>query len=546
MLVSLSFVLIEKLDNYKEIQIFFSQILEKQAKKYTLNLKCIKNTQKEILAILEGEEEKIINFSQNLSNHIPLSLQWTFKDFQIVQDLENFENLNTTNTQILQFLTPFESSKISDKKSEDFCNLWGDFTSFSQSKLTFLKDNKRVVITNAKGLQNALFYLADLLKNQQSIFIKTIYGKKELILFDEKNKLDGKMEFYFMPFDLNNTQSLFKTKQEDLQALATLEKPLINLTCKSIFIDFFNKDEIPCILPYEPILLLLSKFLEDFSGCYLLPLSDEKIQNGMCYYIPQDSKTLTISVAKNGLILPHRFKNIQNFALQEFQKTIKEENLEKVNALYLGKEKTLFYLYFNQAFKEAISFNFECNLALFIEYLQNENQTTQSLFKNFTQENKELINTLQAQEKITQKSNNLLDLLGLCGILLGFSYHLQEAQLLLMKEAKKFMGEKGPRIDFRLKKDSDNSLFLDTFQTLRSVMSFKLAGVEKDLLCFGILDSLAEFLANFSRDMEENYTTKGLILSGSAILNKQFINQLIHYLPKNSEMYVTEYCDTEE
>lgn len=74
-------------------------------------------------------------------------------------------------------------------------------------------------------------------------------------------------------------------------------------------------------------------------------------------------------------------------------------------------------------------------------------------------------------------------------------------------------------------------------------MSFKLAGVEKELLCFGIIDSFAEFFANFSRDMEESYNTKGIIVCGEMFLNKQFLDQFIHYLPKNSEIFSTPIID---
>ena len=94
--------------------------------------------------------------------------------------------------------------------------------------------------------------------------------------------------------------------------------------------------------------------------------------------------------------------------------------------------------------------------------------------------------------------------------------------------------------DFRLERDNEGKIYLNTLQTLRSVMSFKLAGVETPLLCFGILDSLAEFFANLSRDMNENYQTQGIVICGEMFLNKQFLEQFLHYLPKTSEIYPTE------
>ena len=541
MLISLSFALIEKLQNYKDIEVFFLQILIKESKNHNLLLQKIIQSKQEFQVILEGDEENISTFAQDLSCHIPLSLQWTFKDFAIVEKCN--QSTPFLQNKSLELLTPFELDSLCDAKNKDFCNLWGDFTSFVQTKLTLLKENEKNQITNANELKNALIFLANELKSKKIIFIKTIFGKKKLILFDENNPINKKEGLLFMPFDLNSAQGIFKTKQEELQALATLEKPIITFRPKTIFEDLFPLREIPCILPFEPILLLLSKFLNGFSGCYLFPLNDEKIANGLCYFIPSDSHPIHITVAKNSLIIPKRFQEKENFALMEFQNTIQDENLEKVNALYIGENKTEFLLYFNKSFKEAISFSFETNLGIFIDHLKETNKTTRSLLKNFTEKNEELIKYLESLPKQSKLSNNLLDLLGLCGIFLDFSNDIYESRKKLLHEAKNFMGEKGPRIDFKLQKNENNELFLHTFQTLRSVMSFKLAGVEKDLLCFGILDSLAEFLANLSRDMEENYTTKGLIISGALTLNKQFLDQLIHYLPKRSEIYVTKHCD---
>ena len=135
-----------------------------------------------------------------------------------------------------------------------------------------------------------------------------------------------------------------------------------------------------------------------------------------------------------------------------------------------------------------------------------------------------------------------MDLLGMAGGLLdlGSADCLRDSAYALLQNAAIFMGQKGPRIDFRLERDKEGKIYLDTLQTLRSVMSFKLAGVETALLCFGILDSLAEFFANFHRDMEENYQTKGIIICGEMFLNKQFLNQFLHYAPKTSEVYACE------
>ncbi|MDE5603820.1 MAG: protein hydE, partial [Helicobacter sp.] len=398
-------------------------------------------------------------------------------------------------------------------------------------------------------LEDSLKHLTQALKKGERVFLKTLYGKKELVLLDEKKpkKIEG--DYWFMPFCLNNAQIIFKTSKEELQALATLEKPLIKLKPKSIFTEFFHQSFVSCILPYEPILVLLTKFLEDYSGLYLLPLKEEKIELGLCYFITKESLPTLVSVGKNSLILQHHFEAAQDIpcaAIKEFEKTLLREKLEKANLLYLGRGQTRFMLYFNQSFKEPLEFVFQSNIALRIDELKVFNKTTQSLLKNFTKENQNLINELESYPRESKISSNLLELIGMCGILLDFradSIDLISLAHQVLECSSNFVGQKGPRVDFKLERDKEGKIYLDTLKTLRSVMSFKLAGVEKELLCFGIIDSFAEFFANFSRDMEESYNTKGIIICGEMFLNKQFLDQFIHYLPKNSEIFSTEIID---
>lgn len=539
MFVALDFSLIHNLQSPNTIKNFFLKNLFWSAKSFHLEAQAIQNNTKNFTLELQGEQQKLLDFTNHLSQSLPLSLQWAFKELRILENLSQ-NNKISPNNEISNFLTPIELQEITHKQSPNFCNLWQNFIDFKLEKITLLKDNQKLPLKHAKDLQESLSFLSQLLKEGKSIFIKTIFGKKELLLLDEKNPTKIDTPYLFMPFCLNNAQSIFRISNEESQALATLEKPIIHLKPKAILKDFFCLDEVPCILPFDPILLLLTKFLESYSGLYLLE-PREKIQNGICYFIKEEKSPLTITVAKNSLILQHTAQKAPNTPhpeLESFLQTIQEENLKSLNALYLGEDSTHFMVYFNGSFKTPIEFKFETNFHLILNTLKTLNSTTQSLLKNFTNANCELIKQLETLPTDSKPSTNLLDLIGMCGILLDLQANtLKDSTKAVLQCASQFLGSKGPRIDFRLEKNEEGKIYLDTLRTLRSVMSFKLAGVEKELLCFGILDSFAEFFANLSRDMEENYNTKGIIVSGELFLNKQFIDQFIHYLPKDSEIF---------
>ncbi|CAM2878949.1 protein hydE [Helicobacter burdigaliensis] len=540
MILSLVFSKIHSLSLTFEVRDFFLQAIINECHNITPTFYKDDDT---LTIHLEGEETELLDFCQKLESIVPLSLQWVFKELTNTETKLPFLKLQK---QDLPFLTPKELEKITKKDSPHFCNLWEDFASYHQNKLTLIENGEKIPLTNAKELQNTLKQIAQKLISKEEIFIKTSMGKKSLVLFDENSPIPPKEDFIFMPFCLNSTQTLFITTKEELQALATLEKPIIHLRHKAVFANFFPQREAPCILPFDPLLLLLTKFLDNYNGLYLLPPKEEKIQNGICAFFNKDIMPPKITIGSNSIIVPHNTKKISNI-LQEFHQKIEKENLDNINILYCYKD-TKVLMHLHKTTKQALSFCFETNPNLILQTLKELNETTQKLVKNFSAPNKAIINYFQNFAQESRVSNNILDLMGVCGLFLGFSNKnklqdaLEESYQNLMLHAKNFMGNKGPRIDFKLEKNKDN-ISLNPLKTICSTMSFNLAGVDKELLSFGILDSLAEFFANFLRDLEENFQTKNVLIYGELFTHKQFLDKFIHYYPKSSEILPLDFCD---
>lgn len=540
MIISLVFSKINTLKEDMKVRDFFLQAIFKSAH----NLSPTFSFNETSLQIcLQGEEKELLDFCNTLQNIIPLSLQWTFKE--LVQVTTPYEN-SQLDFKNFSYFSPQELANITQKNSSNFCNLWQNFIGYQQEKLTLIENGEKIPIQNAKDLQIALDKISKKLIAKEEVFIKTSMGKKSLVLLDENTPTPINEDFIFMPFCLNSAQTFFVASKEELEALATLEKPIISLRHKSIFKDFFPTREVSCILPYDPILLLLAQFLENYNGLYLLPIGEEKIQNGICAFFAKDIPSPKITLGSNAIIIPHIFK--QTNILQAFKYKIEEEELHNINALYIGKEESLVLMYLQQTFKLTLPISFQTNPKLILKTLNTFNETTQKLVKNFTTPNETTIHYLQSFQEESRISKNILDLIGVCGLFLGFSTKenledaLKEAYNNLLLNAKNFMGNKGPRIDFKLEKNEEG-IFLNPLKTICSTMSFHLAGVDKELLSFGILDSLAEFFANFLRDLEENYQTKNVLICGELFTNKQFLDQFIHYYPKFSEILPLDFCD---
>ena len=105
--------------------------------------------------------------------------------------------------------------------------------------------------------------------------------------------------------------------------------------------------------------------------------------------------------------------------------------------------------------------------------------------------------------------------------------------------ALEFNGKSGPRIDYKLIKTS-MGYEIDPRLAIRSAMSFKLAGVDEYLLCFGFIDSLADFIAQQAELADANIAISGVTLSGSLFENRQLLMRTYNALSSNYTIYRNE------
>ncbi|MGP1560487.1 MAG: hypothetical protein ACTTIC_00170 [Helicobacteraceae bacterium] len=95
----------------------------------------------------------------------------------------------------------------------------------------------------------------------------------------------------------------------------------------------------------------------------------------------------------------------------------------------------------------------------------------------------------------------------------------QSAEIFL-NAADDFLGKKGPAIDFKLVK-FEGKFFLDVVPVIKSAMSFKLAGVDRHVLAYGVIDSFSAFLSNNADDLNtKNVHFLGAIFNHRSVLFK--------------------------
>lgn len=166
-------------------------------------------------------------------------------------------------------------------------------------------------------------------------------------------------------------------------------------------------------------------------------------------------------------------------------------------------------------------------------------ESAQRLIENYRNEHSALCEKI---EKIHFKNldgvESFTELFGLAAAILGFyeGDDIKEAAEALGANAIEFGGKSGPRIDYKVKK-IDGRYCLDTLTTLRSAISFKLAGVDDILLSFGFLDSLADFIGLQTESANANIGISGVTLSGSLFENRQLLMRTLNSVTPNYALY---------
>ncbi len=229
-------------------------------------------------------------------------------------------------------------------------------------------------------------------------------------------------------------------------------------------------------------------------------------------------------------------------------KTQREQNAAIMLVCYLSMaHSSAVWIYDGASYKQALPVRFASSEASMLETLAREYKGADRLLANY-QAHFGALGALEL-EASPRISTNLTDIFAIIARVLGFCESGASddcAKESLLNYAKLCLRDKGPSIDYKLKKAPQGGIELDYPRILRSCMSFALAGVEREMIAFGVLDSLAEFMGNFVRDMSQNYAIKQAFICGDMLSHKIFFDKILLYLPRDITLILPQdgYIDT--
>ncbi|GAA9187121.1 hydrogenase biosynthesis protein HydE [Helicobacter pylori] len=467
---------------------------------------------------LQANAETTLEFAQKLSEILPFSLDFSFLSLkEITEPLD--ENLfQTTSLSKPLFMNAKEHQGFLDKNSSLYANALG-----------FVKNTafKGAIVHSPKELIDCLTQLKGMLKTQDFIPIHTSRGALSLSLKNPSPSV--------IFSDLSSVLSCTKLPLEDAKYLASLEKPSIKASLKSVFKDTFKNDEIIAQLPFDPILNLLCRILQD-EGIEFVFTHANIPQEALLHYE-------TLFKTPKRLITPtKKFVLENNLSAIAFKDELEflKETPHSIVLYFSFKRPTRLLLHANGSLKTLLSVSFDFNQSF---NLLKQDEKASRMLQNYKAKFPNFYARILELSKYQLGGANLLDFFQILGFILGYSEDFCAQSVISL--AKECLRPKGPRIDYKILKDDSFKMALNFSKVMHSAMSFRLAGVENEILSLGILDSLAEFLGNFIWDNAQNFSVQEVTIVGDFFGEKVFLDLFVQYFPKTLTLKTHAFLDYE-
>ena len=328
--------------------------------------------------------------------------------------------------------------------------------------------------------------------------------------------------------DLNSVAKHFVAFNGD-EAIAFREHPILHL---KVNINFRTLTNLFSVSSYD--VKLTDEYLEKFFEKFDTPLIGVKvIKDNSLKGVVTDTKNhkFIITSGEKYLVLPPQKEYDENKKPYfGYFGVLNQYNLNDKNTMAFPfyKKHPSKVLLNSPKFGLVDYVDFDVNYTSFEEIFAeiSLDESGKKLIKNFsTKEPKLFENALNSDLKTDYKG--IYFVWGLIGCVLGFGKNIEESAKKLLELANDALTKKGPRIDYKLKDKN-----LDATWAIRTAMSFKLAGVDDNLISYGVIESFAEFLNNLYEGVNRDTELNGAIIVGD-LFEGELLNKTYTYVSKN-------------
>lgn len=493
---------------------------------------------------VEADEEVLTQFSTYIGERLPLSIFFKSTAVNVVEnmDVEKFDIQECTLN--LPF-TPKVLAQSNPLMNNEVGNPIFDAKGIILNGVTYTEDYDKLYEK-----------IATIIQESKSLHVNSTSGSYELGKVDENFKDNVKKDFIVIPTDLSVLEKMVVIRENEIKAIASLEKPVISLRVNSIYEskNILPSNRVKIKIVDEMLLVKVCEKLHkngiDFiyrTNCESTGFDNKVEIDGKFSLIAQ----VEITVLENDEILilegdgyssPLLKSNLKKFdipAHAQFASVMQEHNLfdEKVSCFYISKSHDDMIMHISEktGLLELIKFPIIYSFNEIFEEIKKSSsgaKLIESYKKNFPEIYEKALHV-----KISQNSpKNLYSIWGITAVILGMSDNIQDGAQILINHAEDFGGQKGPRIDYLLKDKKALQSDFDMLRLIRSAMSFKLADTDDIILSFGILEALGYFLSDTADSCRENLTSQRMLLCGSMFGIKTLTELTCRNIAPNSKI----------
>ena len=501
-----------------------------------------------IYLYIEAQEEELLEVSDKLAKQLPMSiflknysievvLQMPKTEFTYIKDDFNLPYCSKCiatidNKESVDYYNPFYNCDICNANNED-------------QILSFFENGLIKEFANNKELFE---FLALKLFEEKRVKIKTKAGS---FVFYKTTKLKSKNEKLICT-NIESLSNLTVSSKSKAVALLSIEKPSIDFNLNAAYKIANNLDfeTINLRYAYDLILYLLSLELQylniDFltyekSDDFDYELDYENIETLNTPYIKIiDGETLLLTNKNYDKKLDEIYNKFDDKSKSQFMVLLEENNLYEKSILNiftssLYDDNICLYSKKIDGVIDILNYNVPTSFETIFTKISQE-LSGEKLLKNYKEkfpENFEAAINYQNNDK----RDSIYTLWNMLAIVLGFDRKKEDKNIVL-ENAQNAVLQKGPRVDYILKKsDKIFNKEFDISKLIKSGISFKLAGIDDKTLCFGYVESYAYFLANIVDEVNSEFSLDGISLCGDLIGNELFYKLVNKAITSNFDLY---------
>jgi len=471
--------------------------------------------------------EELESFATNFANALPHSIFLYSTEASMVEEM------------------PTEPYIIEDKKiptapcPKCLAKIKESYNIFTQCNVCGYE--KQPVGASIEDTQNRIIESAQKIKEKKIIEINTFYGKYFVGL---PSAICNSIEFDILAYDLATVERYANVEEYELNALASFEKPRIRLKKKMKFIMDYEEVEAELIrfrLADDAILYLLMQELHNI-GVDALFISKNRIDTEerlLLTKIKQELEPIEIVASpKHILILKESQAKSQ---IDDFNAIVKQHNLsdryKNIAGVNLNREYSNIIIQgerFGLIEYLAFDFSFDSIADIFAQ-IELSDKEAQRLLNNYKNKFPELYKRVSKIE-FTDNKFSIYRLWGVITMILDLTDNPRDGAKILEENAMCFLGDRGVRIDYKLISKNGKPYF-DPLMTIRTAISFKLAGVDELGLCYGVIESFLEFVTNEIDELKQSMDIEAVVISGSLLENRRVFYKIASEVSQNHKLY---------